>query len=153
MTIPISYMVSEVGWLASVSSPHRPMTSRRQTNGPGGSPASNSSALRQVCQLLYCMGEDAEDTLTSTNISAADRKKYDAVISQFDRFIKVRKNVILEWALFNHRCQGQSETAEEFITSLYSLAENCEYSELKDQMICDRIVVGIAINRNPRDFK
>ena len=98
---------------------------------------------RQVSTLLYCMGEDAEDTLTSTNISAADRKKYDAVIGQFDRFIKVRKNVILEWALFNHRCQGQSETAEEFIPSLYSLAENCEYGELKDQMIRDRIVVGI----------
>lgn len=30
---------------------------------------------------------------------------------------------------------------EQFITSLYSLAENC--GELKDQMIRDRIVVGI----------
>ena len=98
---------------------------------------------RQVSTLLYCMGEDAEDTLTSTNISAADRKKYDAVIGQFDRFFKVRKNVIFERALFNRRCQGQSETAEQFITSLYSLAENCEYGELKDQMIRDRIVVGI----------
>ena len=80
---------------------------------------------------------------TSTNISAADRKKYDAVTGQFDRFFKVRKNVIFERALFNRRCQGQSETAEQFITSLYSLAENCEYGELKDQMIRNRIIVGI----------
>ena len=43
----------------------------------------------------------------------------------------------------HRRCQGQSETAEQFITSLYSLAENCEYGELKDQMIRDRIIVGI----------
>ena len=46
---------------------------------------------RQVSTLLYCMGEDAEDTLTSTNISAADQKKYDAVIGQFNRFFKVRR--------------------------------------------------------------
>ena len=98
---------------------------------------------RQVSTLLYCMGEEAEDTLTSTNISAADRKKYDAVIGQFDRFFRVRKNVIFERAIFNRRCQGQNETAEQFITSLYSLGENCEYRELKDQMIRDRIVVGI----------
>ena len=45
------------------------------------------------------MGEDAEDTLTSTNISASDGKKYDAVIRQFDRFFKVRKNMIFEWAI------------------------------------------------------
>ena len=29
---------------------------------------------RQVSTPLYCMGEDTEDTLTSTNILAADRK-------------------------------------------------------------------------------
>ena len=39
---------------------------------------------RQVGNLLYCMGEGAEDTLTSTNISASDRKKYNVMIRQFD---------------------------------------------------------------------
>ena len=33
---------------------------------------------RQVCTLLYCMGEEAGDVLTTTNITVnADRKKYD----------------------------------------------------------------------------
>ena len=31
---------------------------------------------------------------------------------------------------------------EQFITSLYNLAENCEYGEMKGEMIRDRIVVG-----------
>ena len=35
------------------------------------------------------------------------------------------------------------ESVEQFITSLYTLAENCDYGDLKDQMIRDRIVVGI----------
>ena len=31
---------------------------------------------RQVNTLLYCLGDDAEDVLRSTNISEADGKKY-----------------------------------------------------------------------------
>ena len=47
---------------------------------------------------LYCVGEEAEDVLTSTNITAQNRKKYDKVLGKFDDFFKVRKNVIDERA-------------------------------------------------------
>ena len=32
---------------------------------------------------------------------------------------------------------------EQFITSLYNLVETCDFGDLKNEMICDRIVVGI----------
>lgn len=51
--------------------------------------------------------------------------------------------MIFERAKFNRRCQGNTESAEQFITSLYNLAEDCAYGDLKDEMIWDRIVVGI----------
>ena len=35
------------------------------------------SETRQVDTLLYCLGEEADSILTSTNISEDDRKKYD----------------------------------------------------------------------------
>ena len=98
---------------------------------------------KQVSTLLYCMGEDAEDTLASTDISSADRKKFDSVIDKFDAFFKVRKNVIFERARFNRRSQRPDESVEQFITSLYSLADSCDYGTLRDEMIRDRIVVGI----------
>ena len=43
---------------------------------------------RQVSTLLYCMGEEAEDILASTNIDEADRRKYSAVIKQYDDFFR-----------------------------------------------------------------
>lgn len=89
------------------------------------------------------MGENAEDTLASTDITNDDRKKYTQVIAKFDAFFQVRKNVIFERARFNRRNQEGGESAEQFITSLYSLAENCNYGDLKDDLIRDRIVVGI----------
>ena len=97
----------------------------------------------QISTLLYCLSEEAEDVLTSTNISEADRGRYAQVLGKMDEFFKVQKNVIFERARFNRRTQRQGETAEEFITSLYSLAADCQYGNLRDEMIRDRLVVGI----------
>ena len=108
--------------------------------------ASNLSAAaepRQVSTLLYCLGEDADDVLTSTNATQDERKKFDDVLAKFDAFFRVRQNVIFERAKFNKRVQLAGESAEQFITSLYHLAETCNYQGLKEEMIRDRLVVGI----------
>ena len=98
---------------------------------------------RQVNTLLYCLGDDAEDVLRSTNISEEDRKKYGKVLENFDQFFQVRKNVIIERARFNSRHQQEGETSEQYITALYRLVETCNYAGLKEEMIRDRLVVGI----------
>ena len=89
------------------------------------------------------MGEEAEDVLTSTNISGDEKKNYEAVLGKFNDYFKVLKNVILERARFNHRNQLKGESAEQYITDLYRLAETCEYGNLTPQMIRDQLVVGI----------
>lgn len=89
------------------------------------------------------MGDEAESILSSTVIKADDREKYNAVVVKFDTFFQVRKIVIFERAKFNRRVQLEGESAEQFITALYALAETCEYRTLNDEMIHDRIVVQI----------
>ena len=97
------------------------------------------------------MGEEAEDILVSTNISEDQRKQYKAVLSKYDGFFRVRKNIIIERAKFNRHSQFLDEPAEQFIdepaeqfiASLYNLATDCNFGDLKDQLIRDRIVVGI----------
>ena len=42
----------------------------------------------------YCLGEEAHDVLTSTSISAEDKKVYAKVLEKFDGYFDVRKNVI-----------------------------------------------------------
>ena len=98
---------------------------------------------RKISTLLYCLGEESEDVLTSTNITEADRKKYDSVVEKFDSFFNVRRYVIYERARFNRRDQLEGESAEQYITCLYSLIETCEYGTFKEEMLRDRLVVGI----------
>ena len=104
---------------------------------------SDDSPEKQVNTLLYCLGEQAEAVLTSTNTSAEDRKVYDTVITKLYGFFKVRKNVIFERERFNRRNQQQGESAEQYIIVLYELAEDCEYGALHSEMIRDRVVVSI----------
>ena len=99
------------------------------------------SGSKQVCTLLYCLGEEAESILTSTNTTADNRKDYDAIIAKLDSFFQVRRNVIFERARFNRRNQQADETAEQYIMTLYDLAANCNYGEMEPEMIRDRLVV------------
>ena len=78
---------------------------------------------RQVDALVYCMGEEADSVLASTHISAEDRKKNDAVVGKFDAYFKVRRNTA-----------GKSQVQPN---------RTCEHGELKEEMLRDRLVVGI----------
>ena len=97
----------------------------------------------QASTLLYCLGVDAEDILTTTRISDDNRKKYTRVVEKFGEFFRVRHNVIFERARFNKRNQLPGESAENYITVLHQLTESCEYDNIKDEMIHDRLVVAI----------
>ena len=50
---------------------------------------------RKVSTLLYCLGPDADDVLTSTNIRDDNRNKYSKVVEKYDR---VQRNAIFERA-------------------------------------------------------
>ena len=92
---------------------------------------------------MNCMGEDTEEVLATTNITAEQKKEYRQVVQKFDEYFKVRKNLVYERASFNLAHQLADESAEQFITRLHQLAENCEFGDLKNEMIRDRLVIGI----------
>ena len=51
--------------------------------------------------------------------------------------------MIIEHTKFNKRSQLPDEPVEQFIANLYNLAADCNFGELKEKLIRDRIVVGI----------
>ena len=69
------------------------------------------------------------------------------VKEKFDAHFDQRRNIIFERARFNMRRQEESESVDTFIMALYSLVEHCGYGNLHDEMIRDRIVVGIRNGR------
>ena len=89
------------------------------------------------------MGDQAEDILTSFKLTSDELKSYDKVMKKFDDHFIVRRNIIFERAKFNQRRQTEGETVDSFITDLHALVEHCDYGTLQDDLIRDRIVVGL----------
>lgn len=89
------------------------------------------------------MGDDADDIVKSFTFASGDVKKYAKVKEKFDQHIIMKKNVIFERAKFNRRKQEPSEPVDAFITDLYCLSEHCEFGALREELIRDRIVVGL----------
>ena len=89
------------------------------------------------------MGDKADDILSTLGLNEEDKKKYRAVRDAFEKFFICKHNVIYERARFNKRCQEPGESAESFISAVYKLAEHCQYGVLQEEMIRDRLVVGI----------
>ncbi|UYV67627.1 hypothetical protein LAZ67_5001401 [Cordylochernes scorpioides] len=93
---------------------------------------------------MYLMGDRADDIFRTFKFEKEEEAtKIDSVLKAFDSHFCVRKNIIYERAKFNSRIQEDREPVDEFITSLYKLAESCEFEGLHEQLIRDRIVVGV----------
>ena len=101
------------------------------------------SSENQVNTLVYTMGDPADDILSSFGLTDKEMKSYDIVVDKFERYFIKKRNVIFERAKFNQRKQEDGESVNDFVTALYCLSEHCQYGELRDEMIRDRIVVGL----------
>ena len=104
---------------------------------------SDKDEVLQINTMIYCMGDEADDIVKSFTFAAGDEKKYAKVKEKFDQHFIIKRNVIFERAKFNMRKQAPSEPVDAFITDLYCLSEHCEFGALREELIRDRIVVGL----------
>ncbi|UYV64821.1 K02A2.6-like [Cordylochernes scorpioides] len=87
---------------------------------------------------MYLMGDRADDIFRTFKFEKEEEAtKIDSVLKVLKAF---RKNIIYERVKFNSRIQEDREPVDEFITSLYKLADSCEFEGLHEQLIRDRIV-------------
>ncbi|KAK0156520.1 hypothetical protein N1851_000189 [Merluccius polli] len=130
------------------SKPHEwPKWIRRFERFRQASNLTASSDDNQVNTLIYCMGDEADDVLRGLKLSDTDLRNYSKVREGFQSFFVVKRNIVYEHARFNMRKQEENETVDAFVTALYALAEHCNYGTLHDELLRDRIVVGLADKR------
>ena len=80
---------------------------------------------------------------------AESREDPDLLITKFRELCNPQTNIIVERHKFKTRNQREGETTEAYITDLKKLANQCEYGNLRNDLIRDRIVCGIK-NENTR---
>lgn len=71
---------------------------------------------------------------------------YDGLKDLFKNYCEPRKNITYLRHVFFTRLQGPSETIDAYVTDLKNKAKDCEFAQLTDELIKDRIVCGIINN-------
>ena len=60
---------------------------------------------------------------------------YNAVKKEFEGHFIIKCNLIFECACFNMLVQTEGESVDNFITDLYTLAEFCNFGDLRNKLI------------------
>lgn len=90
------------------------------------------------------VGEDALELYnTFTWEEDGDQNKMKKIMEKFEAYCNPKKNTTWERHVFNTRAQKPDETIDEYVTDLRSKAITCEFGDLMDSLIRDRIVCGI----------
>ena len=83
--------------------------------------------------------------------------KFDNVTERFDHYFTPKKNVTCMRYKFFFCDQSEGQNIDAYVTELRKRAEHCEFAELKNSLIRDKIVIGIrdkkTRERLPREIK
>lgn len=76
-------------------------------------------------------------------MTQVQQASYDAVTKAFDDFCKPKTNPVYERFVFSQRMQKEGETFDSFHVDIKRLVKNCEFGDRMDEMLRDRIVIGV----------
>ena len=98
--------------------------------------------------LLHVIGPDAIEIFNTfrwnqEGDTPGDDKKLDKVLSKFEKYCSPKSNLTYERHQFNTRNQNEGESIDSYVTELRILSKSCEFGDLTDSLIKDRLVCGV----------
>ena len=97
----------------------------------------------RAATLKVLMGQKCFRVLQSFNFMETQLQNSATIIDRLNHYLLPRTNVIYERFKFNTRNQSPSESIDEYVTNLKHLATTCQFGNLGDDLIRDRIVLGV----------
>ncbi|XP_060083465.1 uncharacterized protein LOC132563689 [Ylistrum balloti] len=98
----------------------------------------------QTATFLHVIGTDALEVFNTFKFdNEGDQEKMEPVTDKFQQYCNPRKNVTFERHVFFTRNQQAVETIGQYVTELRTRATTCEFGDLCDSLIKDRLVCGV----------
>lgn len=105
---------------------------------------SDAEEKLKVKLFYYLIGESGRELLeTLMSDVAVDARTVMNIIAKFDEHCNPSINKTVERYRFFSKSQGAEQSIDNYVTELRMLAKTCNFGEIKDSLIRDRIVCGI----------
>ncbi|XP_018372980.1 PREDICTED: uncharacterized protein LOC108767548 [Trachymyrmex cornetzi] len=105
--------------------------------------ASKKAEEIKAAILMHCIGEQAVDVIDTLGLTEDELKVKDTIIAKLDTYFVPKTNESVERHKLNMRIQGPTESFNDFLQDLRNIAASCNFGNMKDDLIKDRIVCGI----------
>ena len=97
----------------------------------------------QAGALCSVMGMDCVKVMNSlTTLPASDKKEPGKILSVLSDHFMPQKHLLFERVKFDFANQAEKKSIDQFIVRLRQLAESCEFENLCESLIRDRLVIG-----------
>lgn len=96
----------------------------------------------QAATLKTNMGKECKQILNRLGLTAEELKKTDTILTKLEAHFAPVRNILFERYRFHSAEQQPTETVDQFLIRLKHLAESCAFSNLQDDMVRDRLVLG-----------
>ena len=101
----------------------------------------------RVATFVTCIGPDALDIYNGLPFEEDSHKEdISRVLQLMEKYCIGETNTIYERYVFNNRSQDNGESFDAYVSTLRQLASSCDFGDLKDDLIRDRVVCGIQDN-------
>ena len=94
--------------------------------------------------MLSIIGKECYEVYENLPLTVDERKDSDSIISKLTEYFEPQRNIIYERYFFNSATQRSENKIDQFVNELRKLASTCEYGTLSDELIRDRIVIGVS---------
>ena len=107
--------------------------------------ANEKDQATQCAVFLHTIGEEALAVYDTFSFTETKKDKIEPLVQKFEDYCLPKRNTTYERYVFN-TCKQNGRTLDEFLLDLRNKAKTCEFGELRDSLIRDRIVCGIDNN-------
>ncbi|KAF4527576.1 hypothetical protein B566_EDAN015817 [Ephemera danica] len=108
------------------------------------SEARNMNSMEKREALLYMMGQQADQIVTTFREKVTDTLSFKDFIKLFDDYFTPKTNLVAERGKFWDRRQKEGESNEDFICEIYNLGDQCGYSEKLPEHLRDKLCHGMS---------
>ena len=77
-----------------------------------------------------------------TTLTASDKKDPEKILSALSDHFMPQKHLLFERVKFGFANQAENESIDQYVVRLRHLAESCEFEDLCDSLIRDRLIIG-----------
>ena len=97
----------------------------------------------RLATLRSVMGKDCLQVFNNLELSVEQKSSVKACLDALEAYFKPKRNVVYERYVFNFSSQQQEESTDEYVNRLRKYAASCNFGSLTDELIRDRLVLGI----------